>query len=248
MLSMVYVMITIADESARRIVEVLDEVPSLTSPENAETIVRDGSVDFGPSASNTRSAPSGLPCRTSACTSAPARRWASWAAPARPSPRCVQLIPRLYVATEGVVRVGGVDVRRYDLTSLRDQVAVVLQKNELFSGTIRDNLRWGNPTPPTRSWWRPASWPRPTISCPPSPRATIPGSSRAARCVRRAEAAAVHRAGAAQKAEDPDFGRFHQRRGHPYRRADPQGFSGNSSRKPRRSSSPSGWPRWRTRT
>lgn len=57
----------------------------------------------------------------------------------------VQLIPRLYDATEGVVRVGGVDVRDYDLDALRDQVAVVLQKNVLFSGTIKENLRWGNP-------------------------------------------------------------------------------------------------------
>ena len=57
----------------------------------------------------------------------------------------IQLIPRLYDATEGTVRVGGVDVRRYDLEALRNQVAVVLQKNELFSGTIKENLRWGNP-------------------------------------------------------------------------------------------------------
>ena len=67
------------------------------------------------------------------------------AAPAPPSPRSYSLIARLYDATEGTVRVGGVDVRDYDLETLRNQVAVVLQKNVLFSGTIKENLRWGNP-------------------------------------------------------------------------------------------------------
>jgi ATP-binding cassette subfamily B protein len=145
MLSMVYVMITIADESARRIVEVLDEVPSLTSPENAETIVRDGSVDFesvsfkyAKRAERFTLSDISLHIRSGQTVGILGGTGAS-------KSTLVQLIPRLYDATEGVVRVGGVDVRRYDLTSLRDQVAVVLQKNELFSGTIRDNLRWGNP-------------------------------------------------------------------------------------------------------
>ena len=75
----------------------------------------------------------------------------------------IQLIPRLYDVTEGSVQVGGVDVRNYDLETLRNQVAVVLQKNVLFSGTIKENLRWGNPERHRRGdWRRPAGWPRRT--------------------------------------------------------------------------------------
>jgi ATP-binding cassette subfamily B protein len=87
MLSMVYVMITIADESARRIVEVLDEVPSLTSPENAETIVRDGSVDFESVSFKYAKRAERFTLSDISLHIRSARRWASWAAPARPSPR-----------------------------------------------------------------------------------------------------------------------------------------------------------------
>ena len=93
----------------------------------------------------------------------------------------VQLIPRLYDVTEGSVKVGGVDVRNYDLEALRNQVAVVLQKNVLFSGTIKDNLRWGNAR---RHGRRHAgglhAWPRPTNLSSSSPISMTPGSSRAA--------------------------------------------------------------------
>lgn len=78
-------------------------------------------------------------------TSVPANSSASWAERGSSKTTLVQLIPRLYDVTEGAVRVGGVDVRNYDLEVLRDNVAMVLQKNVLFSGTIKDNLRWGNP-------------------------------------------------------------------------------------------------------
>ncbi len=145
MLSMVYVMITIADESARRIVEVLDEEPSLASPEDAVALVPDGSVDFeSVSFKYSRRAERfalsdiNLHIRSGQTVGILGGTGSS-------KSTLVQLIPRLYDATEGTVKVGGVDVKRYDLTALRDQVAVVLQKNELFSGTIRDNLRWGNP-------------------------------------------------------------------------------------------------------
>ena len=92
----------------------------------------------------------------------------------------VQLLPRLYDVTEGSVTIGGVDVRRYDLDTLRNNVAMVLQKNELFSGTIAENLRWGNPTPPTPRSRTPASRPAPMNLSSASPTSTRPTSSRAA--------------------------------------------------------------------
>ncbi len=144
MLSMVYVTITIAEESARRIVEVLDEEPALKSPENAVTEVRDGSIDFeGVSFKYSKRAERfalsdiNLKIKSGQTVGILGGTGSS-------KSTLIQLIPRLYDASEGVVRVGGVDVRDYDLARLRDQVAVVLQKNELFSGTIRDNLRWGD--------------------------------------------------------------------------------------------------------
>ncbi|MGI6270145.1 MAG: ABC transporter ATP-binding protein [Candidatus Howiella sp.] len=144
MLSMVFVMITMANESAQRIVEVLNEESALQSPENALHEVKDGSVDFEQvsfkySKTAERMALSGinLHIRSGEIIGIIGGTGSS-------KTSLVQLIPRLYDATEGIVRVGGADVREYDLESLRNQVAVVLQKNELFSGTIRENLRWGN--------------------------------------------------------------------------------------------------------
>jgi ATP-binding cassette subfamily B multidrug efflux pump len=142
MLSMVFVMITIASESANRIVEVLTEKSSLNngSIKNA----RDGSIEFE---------------NVSFKYSAKAERMALQninihiksgetigiiGGTGSSKSSLIQLIPRLYDTTEGVVKVSGVDVKEYDLKSLRDQVAVVLQKNVLFSGTIKENLRWGN--------------------------------------------------------------------------------------------------------
>ncbi len=145
MLSMVFVMVTIADESSRRIVEVLSEQSSLASPEHAVLTVADGSVDFD---------------RVSFRYSEKAERMALLdidlhirsgetigilGTTGSSKTSLVQLIPRLYDATSGTVRVGGHDVKDYDLTALRNQVSVVLQNNILFSGTIAENLRWGNP-------------------------------------------------------------------------------------------------------
>ena len=145
MLSMVFVMITMSMESAERIVEVLQEKSSLTSPENAVTEIRDGSIDFdGVSYKYTRTAERNalehvdLHIRSGELIGILGGTGSS-------KTTLVQLIPRLYDVTEGAVRVGGVDVRNYDLETLRDNVAMVLQKNVLFSGTIKDNLRWGNP-------------------------------------------------------------------------------------------------------
>ena len=144
MVSMVFVMITMASESTHRIVEILREESSLTSPENALTEVKDGSIDFDHvsfkySQKAKRMALSNidLHIKTGETIGVIGGTGSSKSS-------LIQLIPRLYDATEGSVKVGGVDVRKYDIEALRNQVAVVLQKNVLFSGTIKENLRWGN--------------------------------------------------------------------------------------------------------
>lgn len=146
MLSMVFVMITMADESAKRIVEVLDEKSSLASPEKGGLKqVKDGSIDFDHvsfrySQKAKRMALSDVDIHIKSGETIGIIGGTGSA-----KTTLVQLIPRLYDASEGIIKVGGVDVREYDLESLRNQVAVVLQKNLLFSGTIIENLRWGNP-------------------------------------------------------------------------------------------------------
>lgn len=143
-LSMVYVMITISGESAKRIVEVLNEEPTIKNPEAPVMEVKDGSVKFdGVSFSYSKSAsratlsdinldiPSGAVVGILGGTGSS-------------KSSLIQLICRLYDVSDGHVTVGGVDVRDYDLDVLRNEVAVVLQKNQLFSGTIKENLRWGN--------------------------------------------------------------------------------------------------------
>ena len=144
MLSMVYVMTTISAEAARRIVEVLQEEASIVNPENPVMEVRDGSIDF---------------VDVNFKYSDKAKKYALYdvdlhidsgmtvgilGGTGSSKTSLVQLIPRLYDVTEGSVKVGGVDVREYDLDVLRDSVSMVLQKNLLFSGTIKENLRWGN--------------------------------------------------------------------------------------------------------
>ena len=144
MLSMIYVMLTMSGESMKRIVEVLDEQSALENPENPVMQVKDGSVDF---------------CNVSFKYAKEAKKFALSdidlhidsgmtvgiiGGTGSSKSSLVQLVSRLYDTTEGVVRVGGVDVRDYDITTLRSEVAVVLQKNLLFSGTIKENLRWGN--------------------------------------------------------------------------------------------------------
>ena len=145
MLSMVFVIIAMSMESAERIVEVLEEKSSLTSPENPVTEVKDGSIDLdGVSFKYSKKAERmalenvDLHIRSGEVIGILGGTGSS-------KSTLVQLIPRLYDVTEGSVKVGGVDVRQYDLEVLRNSVAVVLQKNVLFSGTIKDNLRWGNP-------------------------------------------------------------------------------------------------------
>ena len=144
MLSMVFVMITMASESAKRIVEVLDEKSTLTDPQNPIFDVPDGSIEFEDvsfkySASAERMALSdiNLKIRSGETIGIIGGTGSS-------KSTLIQLISRLYDVTEGSVKVGGHDVREYDIEALRNQVAVVLQKNVLFSGTIKENLRWGN--------------------------------------------------------------------------------------------------------
>ncbi len=145
MLSMVFVMITMSLESAERIVEVLSEESNLTSPEDAVSEIKDGSIDFENvsfkySAKAERMALEGVNLHIKS-----GEVIGILGGTGSSKTTLVQLIPRLYDTTEGTVKVGGVDVRKYDLEALRNNVAMVLQKNVLFSGTIKDNLRWGNP-------------------------------------------------------------------------------------------------------
>ena len=144
MLSMIYVMLTISAESAKRISEVLVEEATLSSPENPVTEVADGSIDFqdvcfkySAEAKNYALYDIDLHIPSGATVGILGGTGSS-------KTTLVQLIPRLYDVTEGSVKVGGVDVRRYDTDALRNAVSMVLQKNTLFAGTIKENLRWGN--------------------------------------------------------------------------------------------------------
>ena len=144
MLSMVFVMMTMSRTPLRRCGELLSEEADIASPEDPVTEVSDGSIDF-----------ENVSFRYSKTAKHNALKEVSVHIPSGATvgilggtgsskSTLVQLIPRLYDVTEGTLKVGGVDVKDYDLTVLRDSVAMVLQKNVLFSGTIKDNLRWGN--------------------------------------------------------------------------------------------------------
>ena len=144
MVAMVIVMITMARASAIRITEVLDEMPTVTNPENPATEVADGSVSFeNVSFSYSENGRKALDSVNLEIKSGEMVGILGGTGSAKST--LVQLIPRLYDATEGCVFVGGRDVKSYDLTALRNAVSMVLQKNVLFSGTISENLRWGNP-------------------------------------------------------------------------------------------------------
>ncbi len=143
MFSMVFVMITISYASMERAEEILDEKSDLHNPENPVYEVKDGSIEFdhvnfvyGKNADKLCLDNVNLKIPSGATVGIIGGTGSS-------KSTLVQLIPRLYDATEGAVKVGGRDVREYDIESLREEVAMVLQKNVLFSGTIKDNLRWG---------------------------------------------------------------------------------------------------------
>ncbi|MBO5396064.1 MAG: ABC transporter ATP-binding protein [Clostridia bacterium] len=145
MLSMIFVMITMAVASVKRITEVLTEEPDIKEKENAVAEVKDGSIDFqnvsfkySASAENYALSDINIHIASGETVGIIGSTGSS-------KTTLIQLISRLYDASEGAVKVGGVDVRDYSLKALRDEVSVVLQKNVLFSGTIKENLRWGDP-------------------------------------------------------------------------------------------------------
>ena len=145
MLSMVFVMVIMSRAPMRRCAELLEEKPNLVSPENAVTDVKDGSIDFE-NVSFRYSEKAQLDALQNVNLHIPSGATVGILGVTGSSKSTlVQLIPRLYDVTGGSLKVGGVDVRDYDLEVLRDNVAMVLQKNTLFSGTIKENLRWGNP-------------------------------------------------------------------------------------------------------
>ena len=144
MISMIYVMLTMSYESFVRICEVLQEQPALADPAAPVYEVKDGSIDFENVSFKYSAAAEKFALQGIDLHIAPGQTVGILGGTGSSKSTLVQLIPRLYDATEGSVKVGGVDVRNYDLDALRGAVSVVLQKNVLFSGTIKDNLRWGN--------------------------------------------------------------------------------------------------------
>ena len=145
MLSMIFVMITMSRASAERISEVLSEESSLKNPENPVMQVRDGSIEFSNVGFSYKNDENKLCLKNASFRIESGETVGIIGSTGSSKSTLVQLIARLYDVTTGSVSVGGVDVRNYDLDVLRENVAMVLQKNVLFSGTIKDNLRWGNP-------------------------------------------------------------------------------------------------------
>ncbi len=143
-LSMIFVMVTMSDESARRIDEVLVAEPTISSPEDAVTEVTDGSIDFDHVSFKYSAKAERMALEDIDLHIASGQTIGVIGGTGSAKSTLVNLIARLYDATEGSVKVGGVDVRDYDLETLRTNVAMVLQKNVLFSGTVAENLRWGN--------------------------------------------------------------------------------------------------------
>ena len=144
MLSMVFVMIIISRASAERIVEILDEKSDLTNGESPVTEVKDGSVVFDHVSFSYTGKKDKICLSDINLNIRSGETVGIIGGTGSAKTTLVQLIPRLYDVTEGSLKVGGLDTRKYDLEALRDQVAMVLQKNVLFSGTIKENLRWGN--------------------------------------------------------------------------------------------------------
>lgn len=144
MFTMTFVMISMSMAAASRIVEVIDEVPTIRNPENPVMQVKDGSVKFENVNFAYDSNPNINTLENINIEIASGETVGIIGSTGSGKTSLIQLISRLYDASSGVVSVGGTDVRDYDLTTLRDSVSVVLQKNVLFSGTVRENLCWGN--------------------------------------------------------------------------------------------------------
>lgn len=144
MVAMVFVMITMSKASAERIVEILEEQPDLHNPEKPVTEVKSGDIRFENVNFSYKGDEHKLALQNVNLDIKAGQTIGILGGTGAAKSTLVQLIPRLYDVTTGSVKVGGVDVRAYDIEALREQVAMVLQKNVLFSGTIKENLRWGN--------------------------------------------------------------------------------------------------------
>ena len=144
MVAMVFVMITMAKASAERVAEILDEQPDLRNPANPIHEVKDGAIEFDDVSFSYKGDEHKLALKNVNLHIKAGQTVGILGGTGSAKSTLVQLIPRLYDTTHGTVKVGGVDVRDYDIEALRDQVAMVLQKNVLFSGTIKENLRWGD--------------------------------------------------------------------------------------------------------
>ena len=154
MLANVFLLLTRSLASAHRIAEILDENIVLTSPENGEKKVKDGSIDFENVSFKYREDAREYALENVNLHITAGQTIGVIGTTGSAKTTLVQLIPRLYDATTGVVRVGGVNVHDYDLSVLRDSVNITLQKNVLFSGTVRENLKWGNPFADVETIWK----------------------------------------------------------------------------------------------
>lgn len=144
MLSMIYVMLTMSAESAKRVCEVLSTSPEIANPENPVKVVKNGDIDFENVSFKYSKEAKRFAVKNINIHIKSGQTVGIIGGTGTGKSSLVQLIPRLYDVTEGEIKVGGVNVKDYDIKSLRDSVAMVLQKNELFSGTIKDNIRWGD--------------------------------------------------------------------------------------------------------
>lgn len=154
MLANVFLLLTRSLASAHRIAEILDENIVLTSPENGEKKVKDGSIDFENVSFKYREDAREYALENVNLHIPAGQTIGVIGTTGSAKTTLVQLIPRLYDATTGVVRVGGINVHDYDLSVLRDSVNIILQKNVLFSGTVRENLKWGNPFADDETIWK----------------------------------------------------------------------------------------------
>ncbi len=144
LVSMIFVTVTMAIESGRRIIEILEEEPDLKNPESPIMEVKDGKIEFNNVSFSYIKDKNKLALKNINLKIESGQTIGIIGGTGSAKSSIVQLIPRLYDVTEGVLKVSGVNVKEYNIKTLRDEVSVVLQKNELFSGTIKENLRWGN--------------------------------------------------------------------------------------------------------
>lgn len=144
MLSMIFVMVTMSKASCERVIEVLDEQSDLTNCQSPVTEVKDGSIDFEDVSFSYSNRMDNLCLKDVNVHIKSGETVGILGGTGSSKSTLVQLIPRIYDVTKGTLKVGGVDVKQYDIETLRNQVAMVLQKNVLFSGTIKENLRWGD--------------------------------------------------------------------------------------------------------